>query len=204
VSEPEGQEPTYGLVMPFLPVTSKGGPYDDGAYVAGFEMGRLDALLSAHVFARHEATVHTANQEQADLIAMKHGYRMELVTGQDGWVEVEFIATWERTFAVNGAEDGRLTVYAEDGTTELASGYPLLARQVDDLTAIVVGPPDRTVTMGDARQLADALDDDPENPHMLPGSRMWEKERADAAEARARQQRGPIDPPKPPNHHPRA
>lgn len=193
MSEPEEQEPGYGLVMPFLPVTSKGGRYDDDAYVAGFEMGRLDALLAARVFARHEATVHTANQEQADLIAMRHGYRMELVTGGDGWVEVEFIATWEPTVAVDAAPGepaGTLSVYGEDGTTPVASGYPKVVRHAGDFSLIVVGPADKTVWMQDTRRLADALDDDPDDPHMLPGSRMWEKERADAAEARLRSLKG--------------
>lgn len=35
----------YDLVMPFVTVTSAGGPHDDDAYVAGFEMGALDACL---------------------------------------------------------------------------------------------------------------------------------------------------------------
>jgi hypothetical protein len=71
---PEGDR-EYGLVMPFLPVASRGGPYDDGAYCAGYEMGRLDeALKGALGVRRVEATIRMANVQQADLIAMQHGY----------------------------------------------------------------------------------------------------------------------------------
>ena len=36
----------YELVMPFVVVTSAGGPYDDESYVAGFEASRVDALFT--------------------------------------------------------------------------------------------------------------------------------------------------------------
>lgn len=41
---------------------------------AGYEMGCLDAALAAGP-ARHEVTIHSANATQADLIAMRRGYR---------------------------------------------------------------------------------------------------------------------------------
>lgn len=63
-----------GLAMPFVVVASKGGPYDDGAYTAGYEMGMLDGALAAGP-ARHETMIHSANATQADLIAMRRGYR---------------------------------------------------------------------------------------------------------------------------------
>lgn len=37
--------PDAELIMPFLPVKSKGGRFDDDAYTAGYEMGVLDARL---------------------------------------------------------------------------------------------------------------------------------------------------------------
>lgn len=68
---------SYDLVMPFVTCKSNGGPHDDTAYVAGFEMGALDANLgnarAMGVLATH-TMIHAANREQADLIAMKHGY----------------------------------------------------------------------------------------------------------------------------------
>lgn len=61
------------LVMPFVVVASKGGPYDDDSYCAGYEMARLDAALEAGP-RHHQVTIRTANATQADLIAMHHGY----------------------------------------------------------------------------------------------------------------------------------
>jgi hypothetical protein len=79
------EDPEYGLVMPFLPVQSKGGPHDDNAYVAGYQMGLLDAELSGSVFDQGRA-IGVENREQADLIAMRHGFVAEF-TNEDvpGW-----------------------------------------------------------------------------------------------------------------------
>jgi hypothetical protein len=88
--EPEG----YDLVMPFVSVASKGGPYDDDAYAAGWAMGALDARLGGHPHVRplmHEETVRTADVEQADLIAMKNGYRMSRTESEvEEWVFCRF------------------------------------------------------------------------------------------------------------------
>ncbi len=76
-------EPTeYGLVMPFINVTSKGGQYDDVAFCAGYEMGLLDAKLEHEQPPVLEQTIHDGNTEQADLIAMHRGYRAELTTSE--------------------------------------------------------------------------------------------------------------------------
>lgn len=74
MTTPTPDEPAeYGLLMPFTVVASKGGPYDDAAYCAGYEMGQLDAALSAGP-RLHQVTIRTANVPQADLVAMRRGY----------------------------------------------------------------------------------------------------------------------------------
>ena len=85
-------EAGYGLVMPFVTVASKGGPHDDASYVSGWAMGALDARLGAVMRQMsHEETVRDVDLPQADLIAMKHGYRIESrSSGVDGWVFCEF------------------------------------------------------------------------------------------------------------------
>lgn len=93
MSEPDG----YGLAMPFVTVASVGGPHDDSGYVHGFEMGQLIATLPAKIPHSFATTFHAENLPQADLIAMRNGYRMEPVTSGDGWVEVEFIYTAEES-----------------------------------------------------------------------------------------------------------
>ena len=69
-------EAEYGLLMPFVTVTSRGGPHDDESYVAGYEMGQLDAQLAAavhHGLGCPEVVVQRSNLPQAELIARRHG-----------------------------------------------------------------------------------------------------------------------------------
>lgn len=101
----------YGLVMPFVTVASKGGPHDDEAYVAGFEMGGLDATLKAlapvHALVKLPFTIHSVSRGQADLIAMKHGFTVEdveWVAGEpmaDGWSMIIV-----RRDVIGGVDDG--------------------------------------------------------------------------------------------------
>lgn len=82
----EEDETEYGLVMPFVTVASKGGPHDDTAYAAGWEMGVLDARLEYEKPAVLEMTIHAENAPQADLLAMKHGYAGIVTESEvDGW-----------------------------------------------------------------------------------------------------------------------
>ena len=82
-------EPEYDLLMPFVPVKSRGGPHDDDAYVAGYEMGLLNAALEA-MPSYHRAVLRTDNREQADLIAMRHEYIAVLKEAGEGWLHAEF------------------------------------------------------------------------------------------------------------------
>ena len=86
----------YELVMPFVTVASKGGPHDDQAYVAGYEMGLLAADLQ-YAPGEFERTIRAENLPQADLIAMHHGATMERLPMEDGapeeWVFVRFKPT---------------------------------------------------------------------------------------------------------------
>lgn len=80
------------LVMPFVACKSKGGPYDDDAYAAGYEAGLLDALLAIGSPPVVQQVIRAANQAQADLIAMRHGYSAKTATFPeaefDGWVTI--------------------------------------------------------------------------------------------------------------------
>lgn len=68
----------YEPVMPFV-TTEPAGPHEARSYVAGFEMGSLDAHLT-HLAATDIGVttlvlnIHTENQAMADLIAMRHGF----------------------------------------------------------------------------------------------------------------------------------
>lgn len=85
-------ETGYDLVMPFVNVASKGGPYDDSAYCAGWAMGVLDTRLGELKPVSHSETVRTGDRAQADLIAMAHGYAVEFVDSEvAGWTFAEFV-----------------------------------------------------------------------------------------------------------------
>ncbi len=85
-----------GFVMPFVNVTSRGGRYDDEAFTAGWEMGALDALLSdladrctSGLSLDLRKMIHSANAEQADLIAMHHGFQIETEDSEvEGWTHL--------------------------------------------------------------------------------------------------------------------
>lgn len=86
------------LVMPFVNVTSRGGVFDDGAYTAGYEAGLLDAELRDSLEPVQVRTLRADNREQADLIAMRHGWACVVEPWDDnlpthaveGWLSIRF------------------------------------------------------------------------------------------------------------------
>lgn len=76
--------------LPFVTIKSKGGPHDDESYEAGYQMGQLDAILGIPHIQVYGMAMLTANVKQADLIAMHHGFQMEVISEADGVSNVEF------------------------------------------------------------------------------------------------------------------
>jgi hypothetical protein len=79
--------------MPFVTVESKGGPHDDMSYTAGWEMGGLYARLEFTVLRRpFTLTIDATNIPQADLIAMKYGYKTTVETHDEypEWAVMSF------------------------------------------------------------------------------------------------------------------
>lgn len=89
----EPEQPEYGLVMPFILVTSRGGPYDDHAYVAGWNMGALEAemriarALGTTPKARYLSPV---DEPQVDLLAMRFGFTVTATAHDVDWTLYEF------------------------------------------------------------------------------------------------------------------
>lgn len=82
-------------VVPFVSLKSRGGAFDDDGFTAGFEMGNLWCTLG--LCAGQQALpprtmIRQANEHQADLLAMHHGYTMTKVgVTEDGyWCDVVF------------------------------------------------------------------------------------------------------------------
>lgn len=73
----------YEIVMPFVACRSQGGAYDDDAFVAGWRLAELDAELRAAGTPERTVTIRPADHAQADLIAMRHGYRLTTVESTD-------------------------------------------------------------------------------------------------------------------------
>lgn len=84
--------PRAELVMPFVVVTSKGGPYDDEAFMAGWYAGEIDRMLTGAqgVDIVLYRDVPRALLPQIDLIAMRHGYKVHAYAKYqvDGWATV--------------------------------------------------------------------------------------------------------------------
>lgn len=80
----------YHLVMPIVACRSRGGPFDDAPYVAGWEMGSLFQILAQSAVRAMAMSIRADNQKQADLIAMNAGFTMHVHGVADGWASVEF------------------------------------------------------------------------------------------------------------------
>lgn len=78
-------EPAYELTMPFVAVRSAGGPYDDLAYAAGWELGALNSELGRARPPSVSVMVRAANGAQAELVAMRHGYIAHQAPYDDHW-----------------------------------------------------------------------------------------------------------------------
>ncbi len=100
MSEDQGpDEVTHALVMPFVIVTSKGGPYDDQAFVAGWACGVFDVRLetiAAMGGLPMAQWVRTDTVPQLDLIAMRRGFLLQtLEANEDGWTLVRPVRSEE-------------------------------------------------------------------------------------------------------------
>ena len=97
--EDDGEVDGRSLVMPFVVVESRGGPYADSAFVAGYECGWLDALLHSikPSGSSIQRWVYPALLPQLDLIAMKHGMRVDVLEHDESgeWTSIVIQAVAE-------------------------------------------------------------------------------------------------------------
>ncbi|HEV2928401.1 MAG TPA: hypothetical protein VGW74_06900 [Propionibacteriaceae bacterium] len=94
-SDPQSVD--YGLAMPFVVCRSKGGPYDDEAFVNGVRCGQVSEQLEVAAQGRKsfhpDWPVPPALVPQLDLLAMRYGYQMTSKPWADApaeWVFVSF------------------------------------------------------------------------------------------------------------------
>lgn len=88
-SSPGDSDAYYTPETPFVTVQSRGGPHDDTAYAAGYEMGQLDSTLLTVSTLRGmqilptTTLIRTLNAPQADMIATKYGLVAEFAALPD-------------------------------------------------------------------------------------------------------------------------
>lgn len=85
------EEDAYDLVMPFVCVTSAGGPYNDEAFTAGVQLGRItQALQAASAFGvrrMEPITVKSTLAKQLELAGMAYGFPVVTVDESEEWPE---------------------------------------------------------------------------------------------------------------------
>jgi hypothetical protein len=92
----EPEDEGYELVVPFVVCTSVGGPFDDDAFVAGFQAGQVNQALKVAANANaHEVqfTINAALVKQVELIGMNHGFHhivAEVADDAPSWAFVTF------------------------------------------------------------------------------------------------------------------
>jgi hypothetical protein len=97
----ETPDAEYGLVMPFVVVQSKGGPYEDRAFTAGWLCGHTEASLRLAPLECPSFTlpagVNPDVVPQLDLLAMDNGWTLITRPYEDGeeFVFVTFIRSGE-------------------------------------------------------------------------------------------------------------
>lgn len=98
------EEGGYALAVPFVVCASKGGPFDDEAFVAGYQCGDIDRALTAIAAAggnRAEFTVRSVLVHQLELLAMYRGFPSTTVR------EFEEAPEWTlMTFRTGGSQEG--------------------------------------------------------------------------------------------------
>ncbi len=78
------------LVMPFLAVISNGGRYEDLSFTAGFQAGLADGRHGSRHILASTCLVYSDLVPQMDLIAMRHGYRCDVLHDDETWAQVGF------------------------------------------------------------------------------------------------------------------
>lgn len=98
LDQPEDDD-AMELVFPFIACVSQGGPYDDAAFVAGVQLGRIDRMLemaaAINVARTETVTIYAQLVRQAELCGMARGFPvMEIGTEDDplfaAWAHVTF------------------------------------------------------------------------------------------------------------------
>jgi len=86
----EEEEPTFELLVPFTCVESEGGPYNDKAFAAGWQLGAAWQLLQQHkdVWTESVLLFYPDLAHQVDLMAMQFGFMTSVVGESEDFIHV--------------------------------------------------------------------------------------------------------------------
>jgi hypothetical protein len=80
-----------GLSMPLVLCRSRGGPFDDEAFMSGWRLGEIGATLARPGISALAESIRPQERLQADLIAMGRGFTMTVEPSSSGdWLSVTF------------------------------------------------------------------------------------------------------------------
>ena len=83
-------------VMPLVLCRSRGGPYDDEAFLSGWRLGNIGATLAHPGISALAESIRPGERHQTDLIAMARGYTMTVEPSTSAeWLSVTFTRTRE-------------------------------------------------------------------------------------------------------------
>jgi hypothetical protein len=87
----ETGEDHSGSVMPLVLCRSRGGPFDDEAFMSGWRLGELGATLGRPGISALAESIRPNERLQADLIAMALGFTMTVEPSSSrDWLAVTF------------------------------------------------------------------------------------------------------------------
>ena len=90
----EISEDCSNSVMPLVLCRSRGGPYDDEAFMSGWRLGAIGATLAGPGISALCDSIRAHERVQADLLAMARGYSMTVDPSTDpNWLSVTFTRT---------------------------------------------------------------------------------------------------------------
>ena len=77
--------------MPLVLCRSRGGPFDDEAFMSGWRLGEIGATLARPGISALAESIRPQERLQADLIAMGRGFTMTVEPSSSGdWLSVTF------------------------------------------------------------------------------------------------------------------
>jgi hypothetical protein len=92
----QADEGESDAAFPLVLCRSRGGPYDDEAFLSGWRLGDLGATLGTPGVSAVAESIRSDELLQADLLAMARGYTMTVEpTSEVDWLSVTFTRTDE-------------------------------------------------------------------------------------------------------------